>query len=182
MHVDLQWISNIFTYSIYSFTMSLDKDACHYYCINQFVQLFPMGIHKWDTAIDCFSRKSIEKGQLSSHNVFSFIINCKWVTCSWFKHCFFFIFMRPIIWIDQQVVSYVFNFSYEIRYISTINFSIFISRMIYTSEELIHSSLWQFWFLYRTRRPIPNVLFCFYHFITKIFLPQQHKIIGLVNP
>ena len=66
--------------------------------------------------------------------------------------------------------------------ISTINFSIFISRMIYTSEELIHSSLWQFWFLYRTRRPIPNVLFCFYHFITKIFLPQQHKIIGLVNP
>ena len=114
MHVDLQRIFNIFTYSIYSFTMSLDKDACHYYCINQFVQLFPMGIHKWDTAIDCFSRKSIEKGQLSSHNVFSFIINCKWVTCSWFKHCFFFIFMRPIIWIDQQVVSYVFNFSHEI--------------------------------------------------------------------
>ena len=137
MHVDLQWIFNIFIYSIYSFTMSLDKDSCHYYCINQFVQLFPMGIHKWDTAIDCFSRKSIEKGQLSSHNVFSFIINCKWVTCSWFKHCFFFIFMRPIIWIDQQVVSSFSTIHMKFRYIY-----IYISKMIYISNAIIHSSLW----------------------------------------
>ena len=58
---------------------------------------------------------------------------------------------------------------------TTVNFSIFISRIIYTFKEFIHSSLWQFWFLYKTRHPIPNVLFCFYHFITKIFLTQQQK-------